>query len=399
MKSAVSSGRHQRSRRAVLAVMALVLAVLSCAAAVGTIARKQILPPSRLTAWIAPMQLSAARFELLVGKGTVTDAAAVQARRAAAQNPLSYIPFLFAAGAHFRTNSDVGSSRDAALLNEALRRNPRSRHARTLLLRHEIGSNRVGGAIEQLASLFRLDPVAATGLLRGVGAAVSNPVQISEAMDAMRGHPELYPEFVTGFIAVPRTSAMLDVFSGQLPGNVVRLPRIAEQIVGKYAANKDYPRALAFARRVGGTSSAPPVADPQFRSTRAIPPFAWELTADATGVAERQKSGGVLIDYYGRDPGMLVRRLAALPAGKHVATIDYENLSGSLGSIGLQIACADGGRPMLDFVFAQKPGRRVVKTLPFEIPDSCRGQSVAIVGLPLERRISQQLLVHRLEVQ
>ncbi len=313
------------------------------------------------------------------------------AAAALAAAPLAAEPFFGAATEGFRVKGSSGSRHDAALLREALVRDPRNREARLLLLRHAIGGGDLREAIDQLAILRRLTPEMVEQLMVAIGTALTTPRQIDEAVGAMKPHPELYHPFMIGFNRALKPAPLATRLISDLPPEALVNPDV------RGLAITEMVRVQAFAQgrqlwdaRYGskgvGRGAGGLLHSPDFADLASPPPFNWELMENETGVAERAKGqAGVDLSYYGRSPGALLRQLATLRPGAYTATVTYRNESGTPGVIALQIVCPVGmlGQAMLD----GKVGAEATARIAFTVPSGdCGGQYFQLAGLSEEDR-------------
>ena len=81
------------------------------------------------------------------------------AQRALASAPLASEPFVVLAAASLAWDPRGTTGREAALLTEALRRDPRLRAARILKMRQLAASGDLKGSFAQLEVLYRLNPI------------------------------------------------------------------------------------------------------------------------------------------------------------------------------------------------------------------------------------------------
>lgn len=319
------------------------------------------------------------------------------ARRALPGSPLAFEPFFGVAAAGFRDKAAVGSARDAALLREALRRNPRSREARLLLLRHALGTGKLGEAIDQIAVLNRLTPGATDQLMAGLGGAIRSQRQVDEAVDALKPHPELYRPFLRGFKLARQAPELAVRLVSRLPE-----PALADPVVRKMAIEEMVEaKAFAEARTLWGKDLGKPgqlVHSPDFSDAKAPPPFNWALTENSSGVAERDRGGGLLVDYYGRAPGLLASQLLTLAPGSYTARLEYSTEAGSPAATVLQVSCAGSPAPLALLPLDARVGASRTASLAFTIPaEGCKGQVLGIAGRVQQSRDPQTLRVRRLD--
>jgi hypothetical protein len=347
---------------------------------------------------IGPARLGVLRSLKLDSEGKPPRGIEDVARAALPGSPLAYEPFFGVAAAGFRQPGSFGGTRDAELLKEALRRNPRSREARALLLRHEIGAGRTAGAIGQLAVLNRLNGGAIEKLMDALGARLATPRQVDEAVEALKPHPELYRPFITGFANANRPAELGVRLVLQLPDTALRDPEVRRLAIGELVKAKEF---TAARRMWGGTAQAgTTVHSPDFSDRRSPPPFNWRLEVNESGAAERTRSGGLEVAYYGRTPGTLVSQVVTLAPGGHTLKLDYRTLGGTPGALGIELRCVGADRAFVAEPLSGRVDADQSLSLAFSVPAAeCRGQTLAIVGRVQESRDPQQVQLRRLDVQ
>lgn len=371
-------------------------AALAITAHLGRLAESPVVGQLPALGAFGPGAMGRLRAATLDEKGRPPANIASLGRDALAVAPLSYEPFFAVAAAGFRTQTQSGSDRDAALLREALQRNPRSREAKVFLLRYDVSHNRLAEAIDQIAGLQRLNGIATSDLLVRVGAAVRTEKQVDEAAAALAPHPELFEPFLRGFASLPKPAALSIRLVSQIPRAALADPGV------KAAAMRELVGAQAFAeaRRIWATAapSSELLHSPNFSDRTSPAPFNWDLAANSTGVAEYAQ-GGVSVDYFGREPGPLLSQLLTLQPGNYTATLAYRTTAGSPGALGLRLACAGQPIPLFEQPLSGRTGANQILKVSFAIPQQgCGGQFVSIGGRVQESRDPQQALVSRLEI-
>ncbi len=320
------------------------------------------------------------------------------AREALAGAPLAYEPFFVAAAAGFRNVRSNGSAADAALLTEALRRNPRAREAHFLMLRHAVGAGNLTQAIEELAVMNRLTGGIADKLMPAVGMAVRNVRQANDVAAALGPHPELLESFFRGFADSPKGPDVSIALVTRLPRTALADPAVRDAAIAELVHAQAFVQARElWGAGIGGSSGLVHSAD--FADSKASPPFNWALQENTSGVAERAKGGGVSVDYYGRVPGALVSQLLTLQPGLYKARIEYRTESGSPGALGLQLQCVGAEAMIFDQPLSAKPGLLQVLNVTFPVPVSgCKGQYLSVAGRVQESRDPQAVWLRRLDV-
>lgn len=372
------------------------VAAVALLAHVGRIAESPVAGAVPALAAIGPGKIGQLRAIQLDQTGAVPAGTAELGRSALAKAPLAFEPFLAVAAAGFSGKGAVGSAADARLLEEAMRRNPRSREARYFLMRHALGTGDLNGAVTQIAALNRLTRGVTDQLMPGLGAAIRSERQVDEAVAALVPHPELLEPFLKGFAASPKPAALSTRLVARLPRTSFANPEVRRRAVSLLIAAQ----AFAQARALWGTGagSGALVNSPDFSDTKAPPPFNWEMEANSTGAAEPDPAGGLAVDYFGRSPGPLVSQLLTLAPGTYKARLDYRTLGGTPGALGLQITCAGKELRIFDQPLTGAAGSTQALVVTFTVPSGCPGQQLAIAGRVQESRDSQQALIRKLDV-
>ncbi|MFM5907007.1 MAG: hypothetical protein ACKOPO_05400 [Novosphingobium sp.] len=317
-------------------------------------------------------------------------------RDALASAPLAYEPFFAVATRGFLKPTDTGSAEDAHLLREALRRNPRSREARYFMLRHELGTANLAGAVDQIAVLNRLNGGVTERLMPALGAAIQSERQVLEAVGALKAHPELLEPFVNGFAKAEKPAALRVKLVQALPRSSFANEGLRTESVRLLIGAQAFAQARAlWGSDTGGKGL---VHSPDFSDRKASPPFNWELKASSTGVAEYDPTGGVAVDYFGRAPGPLLTQLLTLSPGSYQARIQYRTTGGSPGALGVQMECAGTGVVIVNQPLSGQSGTERALLVSFTVPQGCGGQLLAVAGRAQESRDPQQAVIRKVEI-
>lgn len=395
--SSRSRATGQWSRLIVAGAVTGVFLVAAVASLVTNFSIRGALPRLPLSSLIGPAKIAELRFAQAVARGQVSPALARSARAAGAGAPLAYEPFLLAGAAGFRGERTNGSASDAALLREAARRNPRSRAAHYMLMRHAVATGDVGEAFHHIAALSTLGEPASATLLLAVGRAVRTKGEVDEATTALGLYPRLLDGFISGFSAVPKPAPVVLHLATKLPRSGFDREKAASLLAGALLKGGDYGNARAVWQRMTKRSAGGGVADPTFASAVALPPFGWSFAQSQSGVAERQQDKTVFVDYYGRRPGVLVQQLLTLAPGTYSAVIEYESASANDRAIALVVSCANSGTNIAQLPLVRTRGFAKAK-VPFQVPPDCGGQNLALAGLLTDHRTPQQVIVRHLNV-
>jgi hypothetical protein len=386
-------------RRARAIGAAVGLSAASLLAWFGAVAQTPVAAASPVLASVCPGSLGALRGARLDTRQRPPAGIEATARRALRCAPLAYEPFTAAAARGFANNAS-GATRDAALLREAIRRNPRARSARLLLLRHAIAGGRLTEAIGQLAALDRLRNPTALQIVNSLGKAIKTEAQVSEAVSAMRQSPALFRPFLQGFTATAKPAPVVVALTTALPKSILADRDNSRLIINQLVGAGQ----LSLARDIWANGLGRPQAgllhSPDFSDSTSLPPFNWELAENTTGAAERRSGGGLSVSYYGRVPGPLVTQLLALEPGSYRATLSYRTEAGVPGAIGLGVRCGVQGALLREERLAARAGQRAVLRLDFSVPaQGCPGQLLSLHGRPTEERDPQDVLLERITLE
>lgn len=339
-----------------------------------------------------------ARAQVILNRGVVTPQSAAAVREAMAGAPLAEEPFLVE-GLAAQVAGDA--ARSERLLSTVKRRNPRARAARLLLLNHYLQAGRVPDAAAEIAVLHRLMPAASKVLVPELAKFARNPATRASLAGILRSDPELGeavlqdlaaknpdPELVMSLARqVPAPAGAERPWQGKLiravveKGNVEQAQRLWQQLSGR-------------SQPAEGT-----VYDPAFQGLPGPPPFNWELSSSGAGVAERSKSGGLQVEYYGRQPVELAAQLLRLAPGRHVLRATVEGDSSEKGpQLAWRLSCLDGTTiaelPLRDVTFQPK-----ALSAGFSVPPGCGAQWLRLNGIPSEFPDTQSVTVRNVSIE
>lgn len=346
-----------------------------------------------------PAALGVLRYEL-ARQGTDRPGLEVAtANRALAVFPLASDPFTALAVLGLDGKTKAEPARNTALLQEALRRDPRSRTARIFYLRQLAMNGDLKGAFNQLAVLWRLNPALVEQVMVSLSGQINSPRRVDQALDALKGHDALYLPFVTRMAGKNKPRDVVERLADGLPASALANPDLRRALVGQLVAAGSYARARqiwagGLKQRQAGLVHAPDFAD-----LAAPPPFNWKLEVNATGAAERSKGGGLTVAYYDRAPGPLAAQILVLAPGNYRAVIDYASISGSARTVKLQVSCMGANTVLGETWLGPRRAAQGGLAVPFTVPAAgCDGQLLAIVGVANEERGEMQLAVRRIDV-
>lgn len=326
----------------------VIMAVLGIAFLALRATMVQVLPASMLTGNRLAGDSTAVFFDIArqaVLGGTVEDLLP-RSRSAAVQQPLAEEPFLLAASAALRRGDTSAADR---LLAQAIRREPRLRQARLMLLERYSRQGDVAAMTDQLIVLSRLMPDANELLVATVAQLVSDPGTRASTVRALQGNP-----------LVDRVLAYLTTANAD-PDIVLALAqaRSIEQssgtldwqarLIANLVAAGDYSRANAIWRQFTPEAAADRerlLYNPRFADAPGVPPFNWTLANGDIGVAERTRDGALEVTYFGRESGPLASQLLMLPAGRYtLALVSEGRKPDGAGELAWNVTCAGSDEP------------------------------------------------------
>lgn len=384
-------------RRAIAgAIFALLTAAILLANAAGVMERPVAAGNSggwgpadlgRIRGQLAGLQLNQSEFDLAT------------ARRALASAPLASEPFAAIAADSLVHNPRGTTGREPALLAEALRRDPRSRAGRILLMRHLAVTGDIGGAFAQLDVLYRLNPVLVTRAMDSIAGLVNTPKRMDAALAALTGRPNLYEPFVDGMVGKGKPREIVVRLAQGLPANVLARPDIRRSIVGQLIEVREFALAKSIWQAGLAKPSTALVFSPDFADRQASPPFNWQLFETTSGAASRVNPRGLGVNYYDRSPGRLARQIVTLPPGRYRLYAEFKLVSGQADNLRLRIGCFGGAEPLAEIrLFGS--GSALQKTeAGFEVPSqACSGQELAVWGVVTERRSETEVELQRIDI-
>lgn len=334
--------------------------------------------------------------ELQLGKKDIDISAAA---RALASMPLASDPFVLLAAGDLAKDPRGSGGREAALLKEALRRDPRSRTARILILRNMAANGDLRGAFEQLDVLSRLSPGLVNQAMASLGGLINTPQRMVQALAALTGHRSLYGPFVTGLVGKNHPREVIARLGQGLPADVLAQPDIRGSVVGQLVDVQEFALARSIWQRGNAAASTGLVFSPDFADHRTAPPFNWQMLETTSGSAAFGKERGLAVVYYDRSPGRLARQVITLAPGRYTLSVDFALVSGSSDNIRLQVSCFGAPQLLADLpLFSPKPGL-TKSTLSFAVPaQGCSGQELSIGGVATARRSETEVDLQRVDI-
>jgi hypothetical protein len=370
-------------------------------AAVNSIAEERELPRIPFSDAVGAARLSELRFEYAMRGGRVSPGMVERGKEAAISSPLSTEPFLFAALLHFPKQESLGTVEAEPFLGEVLRRDPRSRGAHLLLLRRAVASKKIDAALFHLSRLKQLEPDMVGQLMRTVGEQIKSTEAADEVAEALSAHLELIDGIAEGVASGKASPEVVARFAGNLPLATLAKGAAAPVLMDRLIRDGYVSQARRLWGEVNGISPSEysePVYNSEFSRKDARAPFGWSYNENETGVSEWKGPGSVYVEYYGRRSGILLSQTLALLPGRYRAIAKASPQMPEVDSLALQVSCF-GGAPVLSEAQMNGGGPQAPLEMEFNVPASCPGQIIAIVGLARERHVGGAITLHGLSVK
>lgn len=349
-------------------------------------------------AW-GPAALGKSRRQLIgvqLGQKEFDDAAA---RRALASAPLASEPFALLAAKGLAEDPRGRNGREAALLTESLRRDPRLRSARLLMLRNLAANRDLGGSFDQLDVLSRLSPGVVNQAMDSLAPMIDSPARMDQALAALAGHQSLYEPFVAALVRKTRPREVTVRLAQGLPPAILARPAVRNSVVGQLVDAQEFAMARTIWLQGNKSKASGLVFAPDFSDRRSAPPFNWQLLDTTSGYAAFGKERGLEVVYYDRSPDRLARQIVTLPPGRFQLSVEFRLRSGSADNIRLQIACYGSVQPLADVpLFSAKSGR-IKSIVSFTVPGAgCNGQDLSVAGVATAKRSETEVEVLRIDI-
>jgi hypothetical protein len=298
--------------------------------------------------------------------------------------------------------ADGDGRRGEALLEEARRRNPRSRLTRLILLDRYLRSNRVDSAGLEMATLTRLVPQAAAVLAPELARMARDPKTgpgVAEMLGRAPGIRDAVLDQLALAGADPALILSVAAHGVQSPPGANWQRLLIGHLVGEGKVAEGY-RLWARFSNLATQPEGKGLVDPRFADPRGGPPFNWEFIAGGEGVAERAAGPSLQVDYYGRAPVTLARQLMMLRPGSYRLRMRVEGDAKGEGSrMSWNLICVESkaGLLQLPLVGIDSTPRALAAT--FTVPASgCAAQSLSLDGVPGDVPADQSVTVTALQL-
>lgn len=333
-------------------------------------------------------------------QGAVTPALSARAIGALQDAPLAEEPFFLGALAALVRGDEAKAG---PLLIEAKKRNPRSRVTRILLLDRHLRAGRVKQAATEVSGITRLMPATRNVLVPELARFAVDPRTRNALADILRADPEL-----------KRTLLEHLASSGVEPETVLRLagdeagpapneqtPAWQQQLLASLVQKGEVAQARTLWSRFAGVQSEAAVYDGRFERKPGPPPFNWQFSSSAAGVAEPTGSQSLQVEYYGRADAELASQMLTLSPGRY--RLDFEaagDASERGSSVSWRIDCHPSQIGLAAVPVAKLSSAPRTIGVGFVVPPSgCAGQRLRLIGTPAEFPTTHSITISNVQVR
>lgn len=289
---------------------------------------------------------------------------------AARHEPLAPEPFMVrGVQAQFAGNEAIAQK----AFQSAQWRDPRSEQAAYFLAEHYLRSGDAKNGLQQLALLARLSADGPRLIAPYLASYAARPANWPALRRLFRGNPHLAePALVALASSAPTAPVVLALAD---PRESMRSKRWFPILLTTLTGAGDYAHARAIWAKETGVRDGELLHDAAFADRSSPPPFNWELTSSAVGLAERHPGGRLHILYYGQQDGILATQLMLLPPGSYRLSMQLLGDKTRANALNWSIWCDKAAAPIsavtLDKAAA---GWR------FAVPAGCKAQWLKLSG-------------------
>jgi hypothetical protein len=369
--------------------------------AVDALVRRNPMAAATFSASDPRIATTMAMTEFRQKQGAISPDVAKQAIVSLQRAPLIEEPF-FVAGLAALVRGDENAA--GPLLEEARRRNPRSRAARLLLLDRRLRAGRVEEAAAEIGAIGRLMPQARSVLVPELARFVKDPKTRMSLAAVLRNDPEMKRDLLEHLASKGTEPDLVLQLAG---GNPVvapggEHPRWQQLLISSLIERNDFADARALWSRFAGVPipKEQTVYDGSFQRRPGPPPFNWQFASSAAGVAEPNKANELQVEYYGRAEGEFASQLLMLTPGTYQISFRASGDTPDKGSIlSWRVACVPsksevGSVPITRLSYAPRlvSGRFVVPAA------GCSAQWLRLIGTPAEFPTPQSMTISQVKV-
>jgi hypothetical protein len=369
-------------------------------AAVDALVRRNPYAAASVSPGDPRIALNLAMAEFRLKQGAVTPPLAERAIGSLQDAPLAEEPFFLAALAALVRGDEAAAE---PLLIEAKKRNPRARATRILLLDRYLRAGRVEQAAAEISGVSRLMPATRRVLVPQLARFASDPKTSGALADILRSDPELMSgllEHLASSGAQPETVLRL---AGNEAGSAPdgQSPAWQQKLLSSLVKKGDVAGAQRLWSRFAGVPvNGAQIYDGQFQRRPGPPPFNWQFSSSAAGVAEPTKSRSLQVEYYGRTDAELASQLLTLPPGRHQLRFKAVGDSPERGSsVSWRLVCHPSNVEIASVPIDKLSYAPRTIGAAFVVPASgCSGQWLRLVGTPAEFPTAHSITISDLQI-
>jgi hypothetical protein len=338
--------------------------------------------------------------DLRTRMGMARESVKKSARAAMVRAPLMEEPFLLAGidAVLKRDNRSAGR-----YLRHALDRNPRSRLARLFMLELELRSGQAEGAVEDMTILSRLMPDVQRVFVPELARFARDPETRPALKEVLSGDPRMLGRVLQHLAAKGDDPAVILWLAGDHPPIVTDGSEDWRRTLLDTMVKKgDIRRARLLWGRFSGLEAkdANAIYDSNFEGLPGLPPFNWSFSSSDIGAAERDKSGALQVEYYGRAAGDLATQLLTLAPGRYRLLFHAEgDLATPQHRLVWTVSCRNDNKVLLELPIANVTyaGRTIAGD--FAVPAGCAAQWLKLAGVPTEFPKIENVLIRNIHLQ
>ncbi len=307
-------------------------------------------------------------------QGEVTKKSSAAVRQAARYNLVEGEPLLFEG---IRQIGSGAAASGISLLEEARRRDPRSRAVRITLLNSYLRNGNAKGAFGEAGALSRLLPGSETTLVPILANLVIDPATRSAAVAALPDNPLRFP-VIDELVDSGASSFMILAITPDLRGAKVWADRPINTLINRGDVEGAY-RLWKHTNTLTPPVGSSKVIDGEF-DAKAGPPFGWDTFSGSAGLAEI-RDGSLSVQYYGRQNTVMARQLLMLQPGTYRLEYAIENAQKEPADLAWRIECLDSGARLLELPFQSSFSFEDVNSKTLIVPSAkCAGQWLSLAG-------------------
>ena len=361
--------------RTIVAIIAVVLLAIAVIRNAAVASLSQFQPEAAAKFWKSHPATQASQgmsqIALAARKGTaIPEWAFASLRVAALRDPLAPEPFLVR-GVQAQFADDAATALSA--FKAAQWRNPRSVQAAYFLSDHYLRAGDTQNGLRQIAILTRLSPNGPRAISPYLVAYAAEPRNWPALRSLFRANPVLAEPVLVTLASNARTApAVLELADRR---ENIRDAEWLPTLLGTLTGAGEHARARVIWEKATGIRSVELIHDASFTDKTSPPPFNWDLTSSAVGLAERQPGGRLHTLYYGQQDGILATQLLLLRPGSYRLSMQLLGDAVRGKALNWSIWCDKAGVPISSVTLdAATRGWR------FDVPTGCPAQWLKLSG-------------------